>query len=95
MLKNLKLFQKLSCMMFIINRFSERLICQNKTLQRKKILLIQTIILQRMINCENNPVVFLITGLSGAGKSTLLRALEDEQYFTVDNVPPNLIEHFF
>lgn len=44
---------------------------------------------------KNNPVVFLITGLSGAGKSTLLRALEDEQYFTVDNVPPNLIEHFF
>jgi len=43
---------------------------------------------------ENNPVVFLITGLSGAGKSTLLRALEDEQYYTVDNVPPNLIEHF-
>ncbi|HOB55311.1 MAG: RNase adapter RapZ [Defluviitoga tunisiensis] len=43
---------------------------------------------------KNNPVVFLITGLSGAGKSTLLRALEDEQYFTVDNVPPNLIEHF-
>lgn len=43
---------------------------------------------------KNNPVVYLITGLSGAGKSTLLRALEDEQYFTVDNVPPNLIEHF-
>ncbi|PNR94342.1 RNase adapter RapZ [Petrotoga sp. 9PWA.NaAc.5.4] len=40
------------------------------------------------------PTVFLITGLSGAGKSLLLNALEDEGYYTVDNIPPHLIEHF-
>ncbi|BBE30439.1 nucleotide-binding protein [Tepiditoga spiralis] len=43
---------------------------------------------------ENNPIVFLITGLSGAGKTFLLRSLEDEGYYTVDNVPPHLIKSF-
>lgn len=42
----------------------------------------------------NKPIIFLITGLSGAGKTFLLKTLEDEGYFTVDNVPPHLIESF-
>ncbi|HOO75700.1 MAG TPA: RNase adapter RapZ, partial [Tepiditoga sp.] len=42
----------------------------------------------------SNSNIFLITGLSGAGKTFLLKALEDEGYYTVDNVPPHLIKAF-
>ncbi|TGG88993.1 RNase adapter RapZ [Geotoga petraea] len=42
----------------------------------------------------NKPIIFLITGLSGAGKTFLLKTLEDEGYYTVDNVPPHLIKYF-
>jgi UPF0042 nucleotide-binding protein len=38
--------------------------------------------------------IFLITGLSGSGKTLLLKSLEDEGFFTVDNVPPHLIRDF-
>ncbi|AEX86195.1 hypothetical protein XO10_08955 [Marinitoga sp. 1135] len=38
--------------------------------------------------------VLLITGLSGAGKTTILKILEDIKFYTVDNVPPHLIEEF-
>ena len=38
--------------------------------------------------------VVIITGLSGAGKTVALRALEDSGYFSVDNLPPELIERF-
>lgn len=41
----------------------------------------------------NKKVRFLITGLSGSGKSTVLRALEDIDFYCVDNLPlPLLIE---
>jgi UPF0042 nucleotide-binding protein len=43
---------------------------------------------------KEKPIVFLISGLSGAGKTLLLKSLEDEGYYTVDNIPPHLIEHF-
>jgi UPF0042 nucleotide-binding protein len=33
----------------------------------------------------------LITGYSGAGKSTAMAAFEDEGYFCVDNLPPEMI----
>ena len=33
----------------------------------------------------------VITGFSGAGKSTALAAFEDEGYFCVDNLPPEMI----
>ncbi|MFO1463209.1 MAG: RNase adapter RapZ [bacterium] len=33
----------------------------------------------------------LVTGLSGAGKSTALKALEDEGYFSIDNLPLALL----
>jgi RNase adapter protein RapZ len=33
----------------------------------------------------------LITGFSGAGKSTAMAAFEDEGYFCVDNLPPEMI----
>ena len=38
--------------------------------------------------------VVVVTGLSGAGKSTALRALEDLDYFCVDNLPLPLLEQF-
>jgi UPF0042 nucleotide-binding protein len=41
-------------------------------------------------------LIVMVTGLSGAGKSTALRALEDMQFFCVDNLPlplvPRLVE---
>lgn len=36
--------------------------------------------------------ILIVTGVSGAGKSTALRALEDVEYFTVDNVPLPLLK---
>jgi UPF0042 nucleotide-binding protein len=36
-------------------------------------------------------LIVIVTGLSGAGKSTALRALEDGQFFCVDNLPLPLI----
>jgi RNase adapter protein RapZ len=41
--------------------------------------------------------IVIVTGLSGAGKSTALRALEDIEFFCVDNIPvpltANLVDH--
>src|SRR5690348_9464674 len=36
--------------------------------------------------------ILIITGQSGSGKSTVIRALEDEGYFCVDNMPTSLVE---
>ncbi len=33
------------------------------------------------------PKILVVTGLSGAGKSTAVRALEDEGFFCIDNLP--------
>ncbi|MHB1845427.1 MAG: RNase adapter RapZ [Deltaproteobacteria bacterium] len=42
------------------------------------------------------PKILVVTGLSGAGKSTAVRALEDEGFFCIDNLPvpflPRLVE---
>src|ERR1041384_1619938 len=35
--------------------------------------------------------IVIVTGLSGAGKSTALRALEDIEFFCVDNIPRPLV----
>jgi UPF0042 nucleotide-binding protein len=40
------------------------------------------------------PTVVIITGLSGSGKTVALRALEDSNFFCVDNLPVALIESF-
>jgi RNase adapter protein RapZ len=37
--------------------------------------------------------IVIVTGLSGAGKSTALRALEDIEFFCVDNIPLPLVAH--
>ena len=31
--------------------------------------------------------ILVVTGVSGAGKSTVLRALEDNGYYCIDNLP--------
>ena len=36
----------------------------------------------------------IITGLSGSGKGTVLKALEDIGYYSVDNLPIELIPKF-
>lgn len=39
--------------------------------------------------------VIIVTGYSGAGKSTVLKALEDDGFFCIDNLPCELMESFF
>ncbi|BDC50202.1 nucleotide-binding protein [Bryobacterales bacterium F-183] len=41
-----------------------------------------------------NPELVIITGLSGSGKGTVLKALEDFGYYSVDNLPVDLIPKF-
>jgi UPF0042 nucleotide-binding protein len=38
--------------------------------------------------------VVLVTGISGSGKSVALHALEDANFFCVDNLPPELLRDF-
>jgi RNase adapter protein RapZ len=38
--------------------------------------------------------VVIITGMSGSGKSVAIHALEDEGYYCVDNLPPELVLSF-
>jgi len=40
------------------------------------------------------PTIVIITGLSGSGKTVALRALEDSDFFCVDNLPVILIDSF-
>jgi UPF0042 nucleotide-binding protein len=40
------------------------------------------------------PELVVITGLSGSGKASVLRALEDLGYYSVDNLPVDLIPKF-
>ena len=40
------------------------------------------------------PELVIITGLSGSGKGTVLRSLEDMGYYSVDNLPIDLMEKF-
>jgi len=42
----------------------------------------------------HNLRVVIVTGLSGSGKSTALKALEDEGFFAVDNLPVALLPPF-
>src|SRR4051812_43537818 len=40
------------------------------------------------------PEVVVITGISGSGKGSVLRVLEDLGYYSVDNLPVELIPKF-
>lgn len=41
---------------------------------------------------SDGPDLVIITGLSGAGKSEALRIFEDLGYYSIDNLPPTLLE---
>jgi UPF0042 nucleotide-binding protein len=43
---------------------------------------------------DHKPELVIITGLSGSGKGSVLRALEDLGYYSVDNLPVDLIPKF-
>ncbi len=43
---------------------------------------------------RQRPELLIITGLSGAGKASVLKALEDLGYYSVDNLPIDLIPKF-
>ncbi|HZO54780.1 MAG TPA: RNase adapter RapZ [Bryobacteraceae bacterium] len=43
---------------------------------------------------SHNPELILITGLSGSGKGTMLRCLDDLGFYSVDNLPLELMEKF-
>jgi RNase adapter protein RapZ len=45
-------------------------------------------------NISSVPAIVIITGLSGSGKTVALRALEDSDFFCVDNLPVTLIDSF-
>jgi len=45
-------------------------------------------------NRSGRPKLVIITGLSGSGKGTMLKALEDLGYYSVDNLPVELIPKF-
>ncbi len=42
----------------------------------------------------NHPLIVVVTGLSGSGKSTALKAIEDEGFFCMDNIPIDLVMKF-
>src|SRR5271157_4879047 len=43
---------------------------------------------------SRKPDLVVITGLSGSGKGSVLRALEDLGFYSVDNLPVDLIPKF-
>ena len=40
---------------------------------------------------KNESRLIIVTGLSGSGKSVALHSLEDQGYFCIDNLSPNMI----
>ncbi len=43
------------------------------------------------MNIGDNIKIAIVTGLSGAGKTQAMKALEDLDYFCIDNLPPSLL----
>ncbi|MDO4917659.1 MAG: RNase adapter RapZ [Rothia sp. (in: high G+C Gram-positive bacteria)] len=41
---------------------------------------------------RKRPEILVITGISGAGRSTVANTLEDEGWYVVDNIPPQMLE---
>ena len=49
---------------------------------------------QRLKRAARKPELVVITGLSGSGKGSVLKVLEDLGYYSVDNLPVDLIPKF-
>ncbi|MFW0108467.1 RNase adapter RapZ [Rothia sp. P6271] len=41
---------------------------------------------------EKRPEILVVTGISGAGRSTAANVLEDEGWYVVDNIPPQMLQ---
>ena len=41
---------------------------------------------------QNAPLVLVVTGMSGAGRSTAANSLEDQGWYVVDNLPPQMLQ---
>lgn len=41
---------------------------------------------------KEKPQIIVITGISGAGRSTVANTLEDEGWYVVDNIPPQMLQ---
>lgn len=39
--------------------------------------------------------IVIITGMSGAGKTSVLNICQDNNYYSIDNIPPKLINEYF
>jgi len=44
------------------------------------------------VNQDNSFELLIVTGMSGAGRSTVGKALEDMDWYVVDNLPPQMIK---
>jgi len=42
----------------------------------------------------SSPSLVIVSGLSGAGRSTVMKALEDLDFYCVDNIPVVMLESF-
>ena len=43
------------------------------------------------MEADNRPELLVVTGMSGAGRSTVGNALEDQGWYVIDNLPPQLL----
>ncbi len=43
------------------------------------------------MNANKKPELLVVTGMSGAGRSTVGNALEDQGWYVIDNLPPQLL----
>lgn len=43
------------------------------------------------MNTTRNPELLVVSGMSGAGRSTVGNALEDQGWYVIDNLPPQLL----
>lgn len=43
------------------------------------------------MQADNRPELLVVTGMSGAGRSTVGNALEDQGWYVIDNLPPQLL----
>jgi UPF0042 nucleotide-binding protein len=44
-----------------------------------------------VMDATNRPELLVVTGMSGAGRSTVGNALEDQGWYVIDNLPPQLL----
>lgn len=54
----------------------------------------QQILLDATMNKNQEKHIVIVTGLSGAGKTSVMRALEDLEFYCVDNLPIPLLNTF-